>query len=126
MYDQQPFEPRGMGTESEMITPSGHLCASLHVEHARRSRPVLNYKITVSGIPHLVLILRESSVCCCILETTQTTMPRTLNDCDHSKPFFLPILLASHPPKMICKTKKYSCEWMLSHISNTDFRYHQF
>ena len=42
---------------SEMITLSGYLCASLHVGHARRSRPVLNYRITVSGSQYLILIL---------------------------------------------------------------------
>ena len=43
-----------MGTDSEMITLSGHLYASLHVGYARRSRPVSNYRITVSGSPDLI------------------------------------------------------------------------
>ena len=46
-----------MGTESEMIKLSGHLFASLHVGHARRSRAVLNYRITVSGIPDLIHLI---------------------------------------------------------------------
>ena len=40
-----------MGTESEMIMLSGH------VGHERRSRLVLNYRITVSGSPNLILIV---------------------------------------------------------------------
>ena len=43
-----------MRTESEMITLSGHLCKSLHVGHAKRSRLVSNYKITVSGSQDLI------------------------------------------------------------------------
>ena len=43
-----------MGTKSEMIMLSGHLCASLHVGHARKSMSVLNYRITVSGSPDLI------------------------------------------------------------------------
>ena len=42
-----------MPTESEMITLSGHFCASLYVGHEVRSRSVLNYRITVSGSPDL-------------------------------------------------------------------------
>ena len=40
-------------TESEMITLSRQFCASLHVGHARRSWPVLNYRIS-SGSLHLI------------------------------------------------------------------------
>ena len=44
-----------MGTESEMITLAGDLCASLHVGHERRSRLVLNFRITDSGsLDHLL------------------------------------------------------------------------
>ena len=48
------FQPSGPGsipgrTKSVMITLSRHLCASPNVGHARRSRPVLNYRITDSG-----------------------------------------------------------------------------
>ena len=39
-----------MGTKSEMIMLSGHLCASLHVGHGKRSRPVLKCRITVFAI----------------------------------------------------------------------------
>ena len=35
-------------TKSEMKTLSRHFCASLYVGHARRSRPVLDYRITDS------------------------------------------------------------------------------
>ena len=56
--DQQPFEPGEWGSHSEMITLLGHLWASLHVRHARRSRPVLNYRNTVSGSPDLMFYLK--------------------------------------------------------------------
>ena len=41
--DQQPFEPGEWGLR---VVLSGHFCASLHVGHARRIRPVFNYRIT--------------------------------------------------------------------------------
>ena len=52
-----------MGTDSGMITLSGHLCASLHVGNARRSRSVLNYRITVPGSPDLI----HSLICMSLL-----------------------------------------------------------
>ena len=39
-----------MGIESEMIALSGQFCVSLHIEHAKRCRRVLNYRNT-SGSP---------------------------------------------------------------------------
>ena len=45
---------QGMGTQSEMITLSGHLYTRLYVGHARRRRPVLNHRITVSGSPDII------------------------------------------------------------------------
>ena len=51
-----------MGTEIEMIMLSGHLCASPHVGHARRSRLVLNYRITVSGSPDLIIYLVKCAI----------------------------------------------------------------
>ena len=41
--NQQPFEPGEWGPR---VVLSGHFCASLHVGHARRIRPVFNYRIT--------------------------------------------------------------------------------
>ena len=41
--NQQPFEPGEWGMR---VVLSGHFCASLHVGHARRIRPVFNYRIT--------------------------------------------------------------------------------
>ena len=43
-----------MGYESEMIRLSGHLCTRLHKGHARRSRLISNYRITVSGSLDLI------------------------------------------------------------------------
>ena len=40
---QQPFEPGDWGLR---VVLSGHFCASLHVGHARRIRPVFDYRIT--------------------------------------------------------------------------------
>ena len=48
----QPSDPGSISgctdssTESVTITLSRHFCASLHVGHARRIRPVLKYRIT--------------------------------------------------------------------------------
>ena len=41
--NQQTFEPGEWGLT---IVLSGHFCASLHVGHARRIRPVFKYRIT--------------------------------------------------------------------------------
>ena len=41
-------------TECVMIILSGHCYPSLHVGHARTSRPVFNYRITVSGSTDLI------------------------------------------------------------------------
>ena len=41
--NQQPFEPGKWGLR---VVLSGHFCTSLHVGHARRIRPVFNYRIT--------------------------------------------------------------------------------
>ena len=41
--DQQPFEPWEWGLR---VVHPGHFCASFHVGHARRIRPVFNYRNT--------------------------------------------------------------------------------
>ena len=41
--NQQPFEPGEWGLR---VVLSRHFCGSLHVGHARRIRPIFNYRIT--------------------------------------------------------------------------------
>ena len=57
-----PISNRGMGTKSETMSLSGHLFASLLVGNARRSRLVLNYRITVSGSPDLIIYLVKCAI----------------------------------------------------------------
>ena len=57
--DQQLFEPGEWGLRDVL---SGHFCMSLHVGHARRIRPLFNYRIKTNKTKHpLVKFLEKVS-----------------------------------------------------------------
>ena len=52
--------PLSPGNGDLRVVLSGHFCVSLHVRHARRIRPIFNYRISITDLEAKIKTIKQN------------------------------------------------------------------